>query len=92
MHARSWCSLAPSYRIGWVAAGRFVRSVGRRKVMSSLSTNIPAQDAIALYLRQGGYDRHLGVLRRTFATERTGHQDPGGHRAIIAVAPEYAYA
>jgi DNA-binding transcriptional MocR family regulator len=57
-------SLAPGYRIGWVAAGRFARSVGRRKIMSSLSTNIPAQDAIALYLRQGGYDRHLGVLRR----------------------------
>jgi DNA-binding transcriptional MocR family regulator len=63
-------SLAPGYRIGWVAAGRFARAVGRRKVMSSLSTNIPAQDAIALYLRQGGYDRHLGVLRRTFATQQ----------------------
>jgi DNA-binding transcriptional MocR family regulator len=63
-------SLAPGYRIGWVAAGRFARSVGRRKVMSSLSTNIPAQDAIALYLRQGGYDRHLGVLRRKFASQQ----------------------
>jgi DNA-binding transcriptional MocR family regulator len=62
--------LAPGYRIGWVAAGRFARSVGRRKVMSSLSTNIPSQDAIAQYLRQGGYDRHLGVLRRTFAAQR----------------------
>jgi len=63
-------SLAPGYRIGWVAAGRFVRSVGRRKVMNSLSTNIPAQDAIAEYLRQGGYDRHLGVLRRTLADQQ----------------------
>jgi DNA-binding transcriptional MocR family regulator len=63
-------SLAPGYRIGWVAAGRFVRSVGRRKVMNSLSTNIPAQDAIAQYLRQGGYDRHLGVLRRTLADQQ----------------------
>ena len=63
-------SLAPGYRIGWVAAGRFARTVGRRKVMSSLSTNIPAQGAIALYLRQGGYDRHLGVLRRTFAAQQ----------------------
>src|SRR5947208_1642097 len=25
-------SLAPGYRIGWVAAGRFARTVGRRKV------------------------------------------------------------
>jgi len=63
-------SLAPGYRIGWVAAGRFARAVGRRKVMSSLSSNIPAQDAIAQYLRQGGYDRHLGALRRTFAAQQ----------------------
>ncbi|MFL6605358.1 MAG: PLP-dependent aminotransferase family protein [Steroidobacteraceae bacterium] len=76
--------LAPGYRIGWVAAGRFTRSVGRRKVMSSLSTNIPAQDAIAQYLRQGGYDRHLGALRRTFATQQksalqalSAHMPPG---------------
>jgi DNA-binding transcriptional MocR family regulator len=62
--------LAPGYRIGWVAAGRFAKAVGRRKVMSSLSTNIPAQNAIARYLQRGGYDRHLGVLRRTFATQQ----------------------
>jgi DNA-binding transcriptional MocR family regulator len=63
-------SLAPGYRIGWVAAGRYVREVGRRKVMSSLSTNIPSQNAIAEYLRQGAYDRHLGVLRRTLADQQ----------------------
>lgn len=63
-------SLAPGYRIGWVAAGRFVRAVGRRKVSSSLSTNIPSQAAIAEYLRQGGYDRHLGVLRRTLEDQQ----------------------
>jgi len=63
-------SLAPGYRIGWVAAGRYVRTVGRRKIMSSLSTNIPAQNAIAEYLRQGAYDRHLGVLRRTLADQQ----------------------
>jgi DNA-binding transcriptional MocR family regulator len=63
-------SLAPGYRIGWVAAGRYARQVARRKVMSSLSTSVPVQDAIAMYLRQGGYDRHLGVLRRTLATQQ----------------------
>jgi DNA-binding transcriptional MocR family regulator len=76
-------SLAPGYRIGWVAAGRFARSVGRRKVMSSLSTNIPAQDAIAQYLRQGGYDRHLGVLRRTLAD-----QQKSALRALRAHLPD----
>jgi DNA-binding transcriptional MocR family regulator len=57
-------SLAPGYRIGWVAAGQFARAVGRRKLMSSLGSSVPVQSALALYLREGGYDRHLGTLRR----------------------------
>jgi DNA-binding transcriptional MocR family regulator len=63
-------SLAPGYRVGWVAAGRFAKTIGRRKLMSSLATSLPAQNAIALlsaYLREGGFDRHLGTLRRTDA-------------------------
>jgi DNA-binding transcriptional MocR family regulator len=63
-------SLAPGYRIGWVAAGRYAHALGRRKLMSSLATNIPAQNALALYLRQGGYDRHLGALRRKYENQQ----------------------
>jgi DNA-binding transcriptional MocR family regulator len=63
-------SLAPGYRVGWVCAGRFATAVQRRKVMSSLSTSAPAQDAIALYLREGGYERHLSTLRRTLAAQQ----------------------
>lgn len=63
-------SLAPGYRIGWVAAGRFAQALGRRKLMSSLATNIPAQNALALYLRRGGFDRHLGNLRRTLEKQQ----------------------
>ena len=68
-------SLAPGYRVGWVAAGRFAMALQRRKVMSSLSTSAPAQDAIALYLREGGYERHLAALRRTLATQQAGALD-----------------
>ena len=63
-------SLAPGYRVGWVAAGRFATAIQRRKVMSSLSTSAPAQDAIALYLREGGYERHLSALRRALAAQQ----------------------
>ena len=63
-------SLAPGYRVGWVAAGRFATQLQRRKVMSSLSTSAPAQDAIALYLREGGYERHLSALRRALAAQQ----------------------
>ncbi len=63
--------LAPGYRIGWVAAGRFARDVQRRKIMTSLSTSIPVQDGIAQVLRRGGYDAHLVKLRRTLAAQQT---------------------
>jgi DNA-binding transcriptional MocR family regulator len=63
-------SLAPGYRVGWVCAGRFATAIQRRKIMSSLSTSAPAQDAIALYLREGGYERHLSGLRRALAAQQ----------------------
>ena len=63
-------SLAPGYRVGWVAAGRFAQALQRRKLMSSVSTSAPAQDAIALYLREGGYERHLSGLRRALAAQQ----------------------
>jgi DNA-binding transcriptional MocR family regulator len=68
-------SLAPGYRVGWVAAGRFATALQRRKVMSSLSTSAPVQDAIALYLREGGYERHLSALRRAFAAQQAAALD-----------------
>jgi len=68
-------SLAPGYRVGWVAAGRFATALQRRKVMTSLSTSAPAQDAIALYLREGGYERHLAALRRALATQQAAALD-----------------
>jgi DNA-binding transcriptional MocR family regulator len=63
-------SLAPGYRVGWVAAGRFATALQRRKLMSSVSTSAPAQDAIALYLREGGFERHLSGLRRALAAQQ----------------------
>jgi DNA-binding transcriptional MocR family regulator len=64
MHCGSFAkSLAPGYRIGWVAAGRFAQKVERLKLMTSLCASMPAQAAIADYLQHGGYDRHLRKLR-----------------------------
>lgn len=56
-------SLAPGYRIGWVAAGRYADQINRQKLMTTISPSIPAQLAIADYLQHGGYDRHLRKLR-----------------------------
>jgi DNA-binding transcriptional MocR family regulator len=64
-------SLAPGYRVGWCAPGRFRQAVERSKLMTSIATSVPAQEGIAEYLRQGGYDRHLRALRRHFAANQT---------------------
>ncbi len=63
-------SLAPGYRLGWVAAGRFAEDVQRRKITSSLATSMPIQNGIALTLREGGFDAHLTKLRSALKTQQ----------------------
>jgi DNA-binding transcriptional MocR family regulator len=63
--------LAPGYRLGWVAAGRFAADVQRRKITTSISTSLPIQDGVALYLKQDGYDAHLATLRKTLASQQS---------------------
>jgi DNA-binding transcriptional MocR family regulator len=71
LHCASFSKcLAPGYRVGWAAAGRFAPAVARLKMMSSLATAVPPQLAVADYLAQGGYDRHLRRLREALATQQ----------------------
>ena len=63
--------LAPGYRIGWAAAGRFAGEMERAKWMTTLSASIPAQRAIADYLQHGGYDRFLQKLRRELVLQQS---------------------
>ncbi len=71
MHCSSFSKcLAPGYRVGWVAAGRFAEKVERLKLMTTLSASIPPQAAIAEFIKYGGYDRHLRKLRRTLAAQK----------------------
>jgi DNA-binding transcriptional MocR family regulator len=71
MHCGSFSKcLAPGYRIGWVAGGRYARQIERAKIMTSLATAVPSQHALAEYLAHGGYERHLRKLRRTLARQR----------------------
>ncbi len=63
-------SLAPGYRLGWIAAGRFAAAVRKTKITTSLATSIPIQAAISRYLDTGVYDRHLARLRRTLERQQ----------------------
>lgn len=66
MHCSSFSkNLAPGYRIGWVAPGRYLREAVRQKLSTTITTSAPAQAALATYLEHGGYDRHLRQLRQT---------------------------
>jgi DNA-binding transcriptional MocR family regulator len=69
MHVSSFSKcLAPGFRIGWVAAGRYADAIRRQKLSFSLATPVAQQHALADYLKQGGYDRHLRALRLTLRT------------------------
>ena len=71
LHAGSFAkTLAPGYRVGWVAAGRYAPALLRAKLSQSLSGSWPAQAAIAHYLEGGDYDRHLRALRRALAEQQ----------------------
>ena len=71
MHCSSFSKcLAPGYRIGWSAPGRYAKAVSRLKLSTTLSASVPAQAALAAYLDKGGYDRHLRQLRHTFAVQQ----------------------
>lgn len=72
LHVSSFSKcLAPGYRVGWVAAGRYAKAVQRQKYSTSLATAVPVQTALADYLRQGGFDNHLRRLRRQLATQES---------------------
>lgn len=64
-------SLAPGYRVGWIAAGRRTRQMMERKLAFSLCGAVLPQVALAEFLAGGGYDTHLRrvreLLQRTLA-------------------------
>jgi DNA-binding transcriptional MocR family regulator len=54
---------APGYRIGWIVAGDLIERVGRLKRACSCSSGLLQQLALADFLANGDYTRHLKALR-----------------------------
>lgn len=73
--------LAPGYRLGWVAPGRWRRQVERLQLAGTLAAPALFQQAVADFLAAGGYDRHLRALRSALATQAS--------RALTAVARDF---
>ena len=59
-------TLAPGFRVGWVAPGRYRDAVERRKIICSVAAPTPTQMALAGYLSTGAMERHLRNLRTTY--------------------------
>lgn len=83
-----WCSsvsktLAPGYRVGWIAPGKYKEQILKLKLVHAISTTSIVQEAVGNFLKAGRYESHLRRLRRTL-------QDNGAHyeRAIAAYFPE----
>jgi len=60
-------TLAPGYRVGWVAPGRFKEKVEYLKWTNTHATSSPPQLAMASFLQSGGYEHHVRKLRRIYA-------------------------
>lgn len=59
-------TLAPGYRVGWVAPGRYHEKIQTLKLISTLATATLPELAIAEFLATGGYDHYLRTARRTY--------------------------
>lgn len=65
-----WCgsvskTLAPGYRVGWVAPGKYKDQVLKLKLVHALSATSVIHEAVGNFLLTGRYENHLRHLRKT---------------------------
>lgn len=59
-------SIAPGFRIGWVVGGKFQAQIEHYAYVQSSATPTLTQAAIANFLENGAYDRHLRKTRLNY--------------------------
>lgn len=58
-------TLAPGYRVGWVAPGKYKEQIMRLKMIHALSSTSVINEAVGNFLMTGRYENHLRHLRKT---------------------------
>lgn len=63
-----WCgsvskTLAPGYRVGWVAPGKYYEQIKQLKLYHAITSATPEQQAVANFLGTGRYEHHLRKMR-----------------------------
>ncbi len=63
-----WCNsvsktLAPGYRVGWIAPGKFKEKIVRQKIAQTVCSPSLFSDVIADFLEFGRFDHHLRTFR-----------------------------
>jgi DNA-binding transcriptional MocR family regulator len=61
--------LAPGYRVGYIAAGKWQQRVLALKQASTLNGALLPSLAVAEFLKNGGYDRYLRSVRQTYQNQ-----------------------
>lgn len=56
-------TVAPGYRVGWMAPGRHFKAAQSLKFHTSVAGSMLQQEVLAEFMRDGGYDHHLRRLR-----------------------------
>ena len=59
-------TLSPGLRVGWCVPGRYQPKIEQLKMVVNYGMAKANQQAIAAFLANGGYDRHLRKLRRIY--------------------------
>ncbi|GGE12886.1 MULTISPECIES: PLP-dependent aminotransferase family protein [Sphingobacterium] len=65
-----WCgsvskTLAPGYRVGWIAPGRYKDQILKLKLVHALSATSVIHEAVGNFLMTGRYENHLRHFRKT---------------------------
>jgi len=58
-------TLAPGYRVGWVAPGIYKEQILKLKLVHAISCPTITQEAVVNFLKSGRYESHLRQLRQT---------------------------